>query len=115
MRDTSTPPARRKKVASVRMSPGGNLALAAILTFAAVICLRTHRDLLALTLIVGTWTTIPFLILNDRLIFDGLAFKRTGLSAFLERVLRRRHVSMLTIGDVERVEVSSRRTLRRGG
>lgn len=114
MRDPSTPPARRKKVASVRMSPGGYFALAAILTFAAVICLRTHRDLLALILIVGTWTAIPFLILTDRLVFDGVALRRTGLSAFLERLLRRR-LLVLTISDVERVEVTSLRTLRRGG
>ena len=97
------------------MSPGGYFVLAAILTFTAVICLRTHRDLLALSLIVGTWTTIPLLILTDRLIFDGVALKRTGLSAFLERLLRRRRLSMLTISDVERVEVTSLRTLRRGG
>ena len=98
----------------MRMSPGGYFAVAAILTFAAVICLRTHRDLLALILIIGTWTSIPFLILTDRLIFDGVALKRTGLSAFLERVLRGR-LSLLTISDVERVEVTSLRTLRRGG
>src|ERR1043166_5401153 len=108
MRDKSIPPARRKKVASVRMSPGGYFALAAILTFAAVICLRTHRDLLALTLIVGTWTTIPFLILTDRLIFDGVVLKRTGLSALVERALRR-NLSALTISDVERVEVTDRK------
>jgi tetratricopeptide (TPR) repeat protein len=114
MRDTSTRRARRKKVASVRMSPGGYFAVAAILTFTAVICLRTHRDLLALILIAGTWTSIPFLILTDRLVFDGLALKRTGLSALLERLLRRR-LSVLTISDVERVDVTSMRTLRRGG
>jgi len=96
------------------MSPGGYFALAAILTFAAVICLRTQRDLLALTLIVGTWTTIPFLILADRLVFDGVVLKRTGLSALVERLLRRRF-RVLTISDVERVEVTSMRTLRRGG
>ena len=114
MRDISTPPARRKKVASVRMSPGGYFVLAAIFTFAAVICLRTHRDLLALTLIVGTWTTIPSLILTDKLIFDGVELKRTGLSAFLKQLLHRR-LSVLAISDVERVEATSLRTMRRGG
>ena len=96
------------------MSPGGYFAGAAILTFAAVICLRTQRDLLALLLIVGTWTTIPFLVLTDRLSFDGVMLKRTGLSALIERLIRRRSMR-LTIGDLERVEVTSLRTLRRGG
>ncbi len=96
------------------MSPGGYFALAAILTFAAVICLRTHRDLVALSLIIGTWTTVPFLILTNRLSFDGVALKRTGLSAFIERLIRRRS-ALLSISDVERVEVTSLRTLRRGG
>ncbi len=106
--------ARNRKLASVRMSPGGYLALAAIFTFTALVCLRTHRDLLALILIATTWTVVPFLVFTDRISFDGLVLWRTGLSALLQRVLALRRTSM-TIADIERVEVTSMRTLRRGG
>ena len=96
------------------MSPGGYLALAAILTFAALVCLRTHRDLIALILIATTWTAIPILVFTDRISFDGLVLWRTGLSALVQRLLALRRTSM-AIADIERVEVTSMRTLRRGG
>jgi tetratricopeptide (TPR) repeat protein len=105
---------RAKRLASIRVSSGGYLAVAAVLTFAALVCLRTHRDLLALILIFTTWTTIPFLILTDRLSFDGDTLRRTGLSALIQRLWFRRGVN-LAIADIERVEVTSLRTLRRGG
>jgi hypothetical protein len=76
--------------------------------------LRTHRDLPALIIIFGTWTTIPLLILTDRLSFDGATLRRNGLVAFVQKILFRR-VLDVSIDDVERVEVSSVRTVRRGG
>lgn len=103
-----------KKLAGIRVSPGGYFATAALLTFAALLCLRTHRDLLALILIAGTWTIIPFLVLTNRLSFDGHTVSRTGLAAMLIRLVRRRSQSM-AVEDIERVEVATLRTLRRGG
>lgn len=103
-----------KKLAGIRVSPGGYFATAALLTFASLLCLRTHRDLLALILIAGTWTIIPFLILTNRLSFDGHTVSRTGLAAMLIRLVRRRSQSM-AVEDIERVEVATLRTLRRGG
>lgn len=105
---------KRKKLAGIRVSPGGYFATAALLTFASLLCLRTHRDLLALILIAGTWTIIPFLILTNRLSFDGHTVSRTGLVAMLIRLVRRRSQS-LAVEDIERVEVATLRTLRRGG
>jgi len=84
------------------------------MTFAALVCLRTHRDLSALIIIFSTWTTIPILILTDRLSFDGATLQRTGLSALIQRTFLRRSLKV-AIADVERVEVASMRTLRRGG
>ena len=84
------------------------------MTFGALICLRTQRDFLALVIIFSTWTTIPLLIVTDRLSFDGVTLRRTGLSAFIQRVLLRRSLKV-AIADIERVEVASMRTLRRGG
>ena len=75
-------PSRARKLASVRMSSGGYLAIAAVMTFVALICLRTHRDLPALIIVFTTWTTIPALMLTDRLTFDGLRLRRTGPGAF---------------------------------
>jgi tetratricopeptide (TPR) repeat protein len=105
---------RGKKLASIRVSSGGYLALAAVMTFLALVCLRTHRDLGALVIIVSTWTSIPLLMLTDRLSFDGATLRRTGLSAFIQRRVFRRALDV-AIADVERVEVASVRTLRRGG
>src|SRR5580765_5061332 len=56
--------ARRPTLASVRVSPGGYLAAAAVLTFVSVICLRTHHDLLAIIIIAATWCAIPLLVLT---------------------------------------------------
>lgn len=107
-------PAKRKKLAGIRVSPSGYFAVAALLTFAALLCLRTHRELTALALIAGTWTVIPLLVLTNRLSFDGHTISRTGLAALLIRLVRRR-TQNIAVDDVERVEVATLRTLRRGG
>lgn len=107
-------PATPKRLASVRTSPGGYFATAAILTFVSLVLLRTHRDLAALALTVGTWTSIPLLVLTDRLHFDGQTISRTGLIALLSRFFRARKESS-TVEDIERVEVATMRTVRRGG
>src|SRR5437763_8157315 len=107
-------PSRARKLASVRMSSGGYLAIAAVMTFVALICLRTHRDLPALIIVFTTWTTIPALLLTDRLTFDGVRLRRTGLICFFRRVLFQRALEV-AVADIESVEVVSLRTLRRGG
>lgn len=98
----------------IRVSPGGYFALAALLTFISVVLLRTHRDLAALLLVATTWTLIPAVIATDRLYFDGQTLFRSGLLPMLARLVRGRR-PQLAIGDVERVEVATVRTLRRGG
>jgi len=107
-------PAQRKKLAGIRISPSGYFAVAALLTFSALLCLRTHRDFTALVLIAGTWTIIPLLVLTNRLSFDGHTISRTGLAALLMRLVRGR-MQNIAVDDVERVEVATLRTLRRGG
>ena len=104
----------KTKLADVRVSPGGYLAAAALLTFVSLVCLRTNRDLAALILIAGTWTTIPLLVFTNRISFDGDALSRRGLVSFIARLLTRREQS-LRVDDIERVEVATLRTLRRGG
>src|SRR5882762_8005498 len=107
-------PAQRKKLAGIRISPSGYFAVAALLTFAALMCLRARRDVAALVLIAGTWTIIPLLVLTNRLSFDGHTISRTGLAALLIRLMRGR-AQTIAVDDVERVEVATLRTLRRGG
>ena len=105
---------RGKRLASIRVSSTSYLAVAAVLTFLALVCLRTHRDLPALVIVFGTWVTVPLLILTDRLSFDGTTLRHQGLAAFVQKTLFQR-VLDVSIDDVERVEVSSVRTVRRGG
>ncbi len=105
--------ARSKKLAGVRMSPGGYFAAAALSTFASLILLRTHRDLAALILVSATWISVSALVISDRLNFDGRTLSRSGPLALLFRVLF--GAQRLSIDDVERVEVTALRTLRRGG
>jgi tetratricopeptide (TPR) repeat protein len=107
-------PAKRKKLAGIRISPSGYFAVAALLTFAALLCLRTNRELTALVLVAGTWTIIPLLVFTNRLSFDGYTLSRTGVMALVIRLVRGRAQS-LAVDDVERVEVATLRTLRRGG
>src|SRR5438876_1220967 len=99
-------PAKPKKLAGIRVSAGGYLASAALLTFASLILLRTHRDLTALLLISSTWTIVPLLLLTDRLSFDGHTLSRSGLAALVSRLLRGR-VPRINVKNVERVDVAT--------
>lgn len=99
---------------TVRVSPGSYLAVAALLTFASLVCLRTHHDMAALIVICTTWTTIPVLVFSNRLSFDGRVLSRKGLVSLIARLFTDRPRSLL-IEDIERVEVATLRTLRRGG
>ena len=98
----------------VRVSPSGYFALAAVLTFVSVVLLRANRDLTALLLVAITWIAVPILVITDRLYFDGLRLFRSGFVPLLARVVRGRR-PQLAVADIERVEVSTVRTLRRGG
>jgi tetratricopeptide (TPR) repeat protein len=107
-------PPKRKKLAGVRVSPGGYFVTAAILTFVSLLLLRTHRDLAALVLIAGTWTILPLLLITDRLNFDGRILSRSGLLALLSRLVRGAP-PCIGVEDIEHIEVRTLRTLRRGG
>jgi len=105
---------KRSSTIGIRVSPGGYFALAALLTFVAVILLRTQKDLAALTLVTATWFLTPILVATDRLYFDGGTLSRSGLLPLLSRIVRSRR-QKLPLADVESVEVATVRTLRRGG
>src|SRR5258708_29097288 len=76
--------------------------------------IRTYRYIAALLLISCTCTITPVLMWTDRLNFDGRVLSRAGMPAFLSRLIRRSETSV-KIEDIERVDVATLRTLRRGG
>lgn len=108
--------ARRKlpAIASVRVSPGPYLTVAAVLTFFAALLLRIQYDGWALLLVASAWIVLPLLALTDRIVFDGLSLRRQGpVSSLLHLLFGYR--KQLLIDDFETVETHAVRTLRRGG
>lgn len=108
------PPVRRKRLASVRVSPGGYLATASALTFIALLLLRAEFDFEAMLAVGCAWLLTPLLAFTDRISFDGHQLARRGVVPFIKTLIGRRAV-VLRADDVERVETSAVRTLRRGG
>lgn len=108
------PPSRRTTLASVRISPGAYLAVAAVFTFISLILVRTGHDLAALINVVLTWVIIPIVIKTDRVSFDGEKLFRRGLIAALSRLMKGVPIE-LRVGDIERAETTAVRTIRRGG
>lgn len=103
-----------KRLASVRVSPGGYLAAASILTFSSVLLLRAGRDTWALAVVVLAWLVIPVLAFTDRIVFDGRALSRRGVVPLLLTLLSAAR-GRLNVEDFERVDTNAVRTLRRGG
>ena len=104
----------RAPTIGIRVSPGGYFAVAALLTFVAMILLRTRNDLAALILVTATWLLTPLMVATDRLYFDGETLSRSGLVPLIARLIRARRPE-LPLADIESVEVATVRTLRRGG
>src|SRR5262245_65967215 len=75
---------KQPTIASVRVSPGPYLTIAAVLTFFAALLLRVQYDGWALLLVSGAWLVLPLLAFTDRIVFDGLSVRRQGpISSFL--------------------------------
>jgi tetratricopeptide (TPR) repeat protein len=108
------PPARRLTLASVRVSPGNYLAASCLLTFIATLLLRAQYDLAAMVTIALAWIVTPLLAFTDRISFDGQVLSRKGLVPLVIRFIKGRALS-LEIEEIERVETSAVRTLRRNG
>lgn len=108
------PPARRLRLASVRVSPGNYLATACLLTFVATLLLRAQYDVAAFITIGLAWIITPLLAFTDRVSFDGQVLSRKGVVPLFIRFIRGRELS-LEIEDIERVETSAVRTIRRNG
>src|SRR5215471_3314424 len=103
-----------RRLASVRVSPGGYLAVASVLTFCSVLLLQRGNDQLALILVVVAWLVLPSLAFLDRIVFDGHHLARRGPMPFLTWLATGTR-ERLSIADIERVDTSAVRTLRSGG
>jgi tetratricopeptide (TPR) repeat protein len=110
-REQSAP---RTRLASVRVSPGGYLATASVLTFVAALLLRSNHEVWALVSVATAWLVLPPLALTDRLVFDGRSLRRRGIYPFLAGLVSG-NSQRLRIADIEKVETNAVRTLRRGG
>ena len=108
------PPKRSARLASVRVSPEGYLAVSCALTFISFLCLRSSLDVYALASIALAWMVTPLCALTDRVNFDGRALARQGLVALIYRLVTGRRLE-LKVSEIEHVETSAVRTLRRGG
>ena len=105
---------KRSTIAAVRVSPGSYLAVASVLTFISALLLRSQYDALALGLIVLAWIVIPLLAVADRVVFDGLTIRRRGPGFSIFHALFR-YLKQLPVADIETIETTAVRTLRRRG
>jgi tetratricopeptide (TPR) repeat protein len=109
-----TPPQKSVRLASVRVSPEGYLATACALTFISFLCLRSSQDLYALAAVALAWMVTPLCAVTDRVNFDGRRLSRQGLISIIYRFVFGRKLE-LPLSEIERIETSAVRTLRRGG
>ena len=104
----------RKRIASVRVSPGSYLAAASVLTFCSALLLRSERDVFALALVGLAWLVIPVLAWRDRVEFDGATLSRRGVAPGLLRLFGV-GAKKLRVEQFEKIETQAVRTLRKGG
>ena len=106
--------AEHEPLISVRSSPGGYFAATLTLSLAALLLIRAEYDEAAIVALVSAWVLVPLMALTDRIRLEGRMLSRTGLVAFIHKILRGRAMR-LSVDEVERVETYAVRTLRRGG
>src|ERR1041385_5561482 len=112
--DAHTVDAKRSTIAAVRVSPGSYLAFASVLTFVSALLLRADYNAVALGMVMLAWIVIPLLAFSDRVVFDGLTIRRRGPGfLILHAVLG--YVRQLPVVDIETIETTAVRTLRRRG
>jgi len=112
--ETSRENSPRTQLASLRVSPGAYLAMASVITFGSALLLRGGMDFWALFAIGLAWFVMPLLALNDRIAFDGQLLRRRGLAPWLLTFFSGRRQE-LNVAELERVDTSAVRTLRRRG
>ncbi len=98
----------------IRVSPHSYFIALLLGSFFSAFLFYLELDLPAISLFIIAWIVVPFLAMNDHLVFDGRSLTRAGILPFLWSRLngtRRR----LKINDIEQVETQALRTMKRGG
>jgi tetratricopeptide (TPR) repeat protein len=98
----------------IRVSPNSYFVGVFLATFLAAFFVYLQMDFAAVFAVALGWLVIPFLLLTDKIIFDGEVLTRTGLIPGLWAWINRQP-NKLKIGDVEQVETQALRALKRGG
>jgi len=101
-------------VISIRVLPLNYLVALLLASFLSAFLLYVEADLYAYLLLALAWITVPLLILQDRVSFDGRRIFRTGLiPRTWARLTETRDRIKLT--DIEHVQTTVLRTIKRGG
>ena len=99
---------------SIRVSPHSYFIALLLGSFFSAFLFYLEFYLAAALLFICAWIVVPFLAMNDHLVFDGRCLTRAGILPTLwSRVngTRRR----LKLNDIEQVETQALRTIKRGG
>ena len=99
---------------SVRVLPLNYLVALLLASFLAAFFLYLEADIYAYSLLAIAWIAVPLLILQDRVLFDGRRIYRTGWIPLLWARLTATR-DRIKISDVEHVQTSVLRTIKRGG
>jgi tetratricopeptide (TPR) repeat protein len=110
---TLTTEALENKV-SIRVSPKGYFAAMFLFSFFAVFFTYLEYDFLPKVLLAVAWFFVPLLYLSDKIIFDGISLKRTGLVPRLFSIFGGESTK-LQIAEIQQVETQAMRAVRRGG
>jgi len=102
------------KIIGIRVSPNNYLIALFLAVFLSALLLYLGNDWAGIIILLTSCTTLPFLLWNDRIIFDGEKLQRTG---FLPQIWAKLNNTKyrLRISDVEQIETQALRALKRGG
>lgn len=105
--------ARKPARQGVRALPGGYLVCLFVLSFVSALIGYLGYSTVGAALAVLAWAVIPFLWINDLIVFDGRRVKRIGLIPRLwARAMGLR--DRLKLSDIEQVETVAFRGIKRG-
>lgn len=98
----------------VRVVPVNYLAVVLLFSFIGAFFLYLEWDIAAMVLLLATFTIVPFLIFQDRIVFDGKRVRRSGylyrLGCSLFSVRDR-----IKVSDIDQVQTIVVRAIKRGG
>ncbi len=104
----------KSKRIGVRSAPNGYFAAFFILSFVAAFLLHYEYNGAAVGAFAAAWMVVPVLALTDKIVFDGVRLRRTGLLPRLWMKVGGGR-DRLRLAHIEQVETHAIRSLKRGG